>query len=356
MRIPSVTLKTNNFKQMKAAFKKYELQFKQQAGTSRGVLHKRTVWYLFLEKNKQTGLGECAPLPGLSKETPEEVETLLQSINDNPKKYVENPDLLNDLPSLKFALETALLDLKYGGERILFPSAFTEGKAGIPINGLIWMGEAGKMKAQIDTKLASGFQCIKLKIGAINFEEELKLLQGIRQRFNAEQITLRVDANGAFSPDEALPKLRKLAELQLHSIEQPIAAGNWEKMAKLCKESPLPIALDEELIGVNNREERIQLLNTIQPQYLVLKPSLHGGISGCNEWIELAGERSIEWWITSYLESNIGLNAIAQWAFTKNISMHQGLGTGLLYTNNVESPLEIRGEQLWFNPSKTFGM
>jgi len=341
---------------MKAGFNKYELQFKQQAGTSRGVLNTRVVWYLYLEENGHTGLGECAPLPGLSKETPEETETLLQSICDNPKKYVEGPDLLNELPSLKFALETALLDLKYGGERILFPSEFTEGQAGIPINGLIWMGEANKMKAQIDTKLASGFQCIKLKIGAINFEEELKLLQGIRQRYNPDQITLRVDANGAFSADEALIKLRELATLSLHSIEQPIAAGNWDNMARLCEESPLPIALDEELIGINNREEKIQLLDAIQPQYLVLKPSLHGGISGCDEWIELAEERSIGWWITSYLESNIGLNAIAQWAFTKNVSMHQGLGTGQLYTYNIESPLEIRGEQLWFNPSKTFGI
>ena len=341
---------------MKAGFKKYELQFKQQAGTSRGVLDSRTVWYLFLEENGITGIGECAPLPGLSKETPEEIETQIQQLCASPTLFRENPELLKDTPSLLFALETALLDLKYGGEHILFPSEFTEGKAGIPINGLIWMGETNKMKSQIDAKLSSGFQCIKLKIGAINFEEELKLLQGIRQRYTPEQITLRVDANGAFLTNEAIQKLRELTEFQLHSIEQPIAAGNWEIMAKLCKESPLPIALDEELIGINHRFKKIELLDTIHPQYLVLKPSLHGGISGCDEWIELAEERSVGWWITSYLESNIGLNALAQWTFTKNVRMHQGLGTGQLFTNNIDSPLEIRGEQLWFDPSKRFEM
>ena len=341
---------------MIARFKKYQLQFKQQAGTSRGALNTRIVWYLFLEENGQTGLGECAPLPGLSIETPGQIETLIRTISDNPEKYIESPDLLNDLPSLKFALETAILDLKNGGKRILFPSAFTNGRAGIPINGLIWMDKAEKMQEQIDAKLSGGFRCIKLKIGAIDFAKELELLQGIRQAYNPRQITLRVDANGAFSPREAQQKLPQLAKLGLHSIEQPIAPGNWEDMAILCKESPLPVALDEELIGINDKGKKIQLLDTIHPQYLVLKPSLHGGISGCNEWIELAEERSIGWWATSYLESNIGLNAIAQWTFTKNIHVHQGLGTGQLFTNNIESPLEIRGEQLWSDLLKKFGM
>lgn len=341
---------------MKARFKKYELQFKKPAGTSRGVINTRTVWYLFLEEKGLNGLGECAPLPGLSKETAEETDALIRDVCKNPKHFIENIELLQEFPSMKFALESALLDLEHDGKRLLFPSAFTEGKAGIQINGLIWMDKADKMQAQIEAKLAAGFRCIKLKIGAIDFEKELELLQNIRQHFSAEQITLRVDANGAFHPNEAMEKLERLAQLRLHSIEQPIAAGNWEAMAQLCRTAPIPIALDEELIGINRRNEKIQLLDTIHPQYLVLKPSLHGAISGCNEWIELADKRKIGWWITSYLESNIGLNAIAQWTFTKNVSTHQGLGTGQLYTNNIDSPLEIRGEQLWFDPLKKFGM
>ncbi|WP_163710386.1 o-succinylbenzoate synthase [Mangrovibacterium lignilyticum] len=337
-------------------FKKYELEFKQAAGTSRGVLKNRTVWYLYLEENGKTGIGECAPLPGLSKEKPEQIDYLIEDVCSDPIHFSENEELLIDYPSLRFALETALLDLQNGGNRVLYPSAFTEGQAGIPINGLIWMNDAETMRQEIERKLEAGFRCLKLKIGAIDFEKELDLLQSIRERFSPDQITLRVDANGAFKVDEAREKLKRLAEFDLHSIEQPIAAGRWAELAKLCDDSPLPIALDEELIGLNKREDKELLLDMVRPQYLILKPSLHGGISGCDEWIELAEDRAIGWWITSYLESNIGLNAIAQWAFTKNVTMHQGLGTGQLFTNNIDSPLEIRGEQLWFDPAKGFGL
>jgi len=337
-------------------FKKYELQFKEPAGTSRGVLNMRTVWYLYVEENGQTGLGECAPLPGLSKETPEQIDFMIEDVCSDPMYFAQNKELLLDYPSLRFALETALLDLGNGGNRILFPSAFTKGDVGIPINGLIWMDDAETMRKQIESKLIMGFQCLKLKIGAIDFEEELGLLYSIRERFSPSQITLRVDANGAFKVDEALQKLGRLAELQLHSIEQPIAPGRWAVMAKLCDETPIPIALDEELIGINKREDKELLLDMVRPQFLVLKPSLLGGFAGCDEWIELAEDRRIGWWITSYLESNIGLNAIAQWTFTKNVKLHQGLGTGQLFTNNVESPLEIEGEELWFDPSVRFGL
>ncbi|WP_319481686.1 o-succinylbenzoate synthase [uncultured Draconibacterium sp.] len=341
---------------IKARYQKYELHFKQPAGTSRGVLKARTVWYLFLEEKGVTGIGECAPLQGLSFETPEQVEEQLENICNNPEPFINNIGLLQVLPSLKFALESALLDLKNGGKREPFPSAFTSGEVGIPINGLIWMNEIENMQDQIEDKLAAGFRCIKLKIGAKDFEQELKLLKAVRERFSSDEIILRVDANGAFDTHSASDKLKRLAGLQLHSIEQPIPAAQWDEMAELCKTTPLPIALDEELIGINKREEKIKLLDTIQPQYLVLKPSLHGGISGCDEWIKLASERSIGWWITSYLESNIGLNVIAQWAFTKDSKMHQGLGTGQLFTNNIDSPLEIRGEKLWFNTTKSFEM
>lgn len=339
---------------MIARYKKYELHFKRPASTSRGTYKSRIVWYLFLEENGKTGIGECAPLPGLSAETPEEVEKLLNEICANSSYFVENPDSVKNVSSVRFALETALQDLQNRGRQILFPTDFTKGNKGIPINGLIWMGEIDFMLQQIHEKLEAGFRCIKLKIGSLDFEKELEILSSIREKYAASQITLRVDANGAFQPDEAIEKLQKLAQFDLHSIEQPIAAGQWEKMAAICKASPVPVALDEELIGIHDKNEKMQLLNTIRPQYLILKPSLHGGLSGCKEWIKLAESRSIGWWVTSYLESDIGLNAIAQWTFQQNAKGHQGLGTGQLFTNNIPSGLEIRGEKLWFNPEKKF--
>ena len=339
---------------MIARYKKYELNFKSPVKTSRGEYQTRPVWFIFLNENGKTGIGECAPLAGLSAETPEQVEKILDEICNNPELFIENPELMKDISSVRFALETALLDLKNGGKQQLFPSAYSRGEKGIPINGLIWMGEEKFMQQQIQEKLDAGFHCIKLKIGGIDFEKEIELLKNIRQNFGAEKIILRVDANGALKPKEAIKKLQQLAQLQIHSIEQPIATGQWTEMANLCKESPVPVALDEELIGIHKISEKEKLLDTIQPQFLVLKPSLHGGFSGCDEWINLAEQRKIGWWITSYLESNIGLNAIAPWTFHKNAQGFQGLGTGGLFTNNFDSPLEIRGEQLWINPEKSF--
>ena len=330
---------------MKASFAKYSLNFKRPAGTSRGIYITRDVWFLFLENNGITGVGECAPLPGLSKETPEQVTQQLKQICHDPLKFIEKPYTFKDTPSVHFALESALLDLKNGGKQILFPSSFTSGKEGIIVNGLIWMSTFENQKKQILEKIDAKFSCIKLKIGSLNFEEDLKMIEFIREQ-NPE-VTIRVDANGAFLPEEAQAKLKCLARYNIHSIEQPVAAGNYDKMACLCAGSIIPVALDEELIGINCIQQKEELLNKIHPQFLVLKPSLHGGISGCEEWIELAEERSIGWWITSYLESNIGLNAIAQWAYTKNIKIPQGLGTGQIFTNNVESSLELRGEKLW---------
>ncbi len=339
---------------MIARYKKYVLLFKRKAKTSRGEYQTRPVWFLFLSENGKTGIGECAPLAGLSTETPEQVEKKLNEISKKPEIFIENPLLTESVSSVRFALETAWHDLKNGGIQQPFRSDFSEGKTGIPINGLIWMGEEKFMQQQIQEKLETGFRCIKLKIGGIDFEREIELLKSIRKNFGAEKITLRVDANGAFHPTVAKEKLRRLADLQIHSIEQPIAAGQFQEMAKLCSETPIPVALDEELIGIYSIQEKEELLDTIRPQFLVLKPSLHGGFSGCDEWIELAEQRKIGWWITSYLESNIGLNAIAQWTFHKNAQGFQGLGTGSLFTNNFESPLEIRGEKLWLNPEKIF--
>ena len=255
---------------------------------------------------------------------------------------------LQEWSSIRFGVEMAFADLRQGGKRIYFPSAFSAGEAGIEINGLIWMGDRETMLQRIRAKLDAGFHCIKVKIGAIDFQSELDLLKFIRRRFGREDVELRVDANGAFAPETALERLDALAKYDLHSIEQPIRAGQWEEMARLTSESPLPIALDEELIGCNTLEGKQKLLSAIRPQYIILKPSLHGGVCGGNEWISEAEKRQIGWWITSALESNIGLNAIAQWCATFDNPLPQGLGTGLLFTDNVEMPLEIRKDCLWF--------
>ena len=253
---------------------------------------------------------------------------------------------LEEWSSIRFGVEMALQDLAMGGRQLYFPSAFTEGRLAIEINGLIWMGDKSTMLQRIQQKLEAGFHCIKLKIGAIDFEAELSLLQYIRERFSREKVELRVDANGAFAPEEAMSKLEALAAFGLHSIEQPIRQGQWEEMAHLCRETPIPIALDEELIGVYGRKKKLELLEKVQPQYIILKPALCGGFSGAREWIELAEKRGIGWWVTSALESNIGLNALAQWVATLGNPMPQGLGTGQLYTNNLWSPLRQEGECL----------
>lgn len=327
------------------------LHFKQQAGTSRGSYTTRDVWYLHLTSDKypdRVGIGECAPLPKLSCDDMQGYESVLAHIcNEVTEQGGFSVESLRDYPSILFGLETAFRHLERGCFE-LWDTPFSRGEVGIPINGLIWMGDYKKMLEQIEAKMAVGFRCIKLKIGAINFEEELALLRFIRSHFSAKEVELRVDANGAFAPADAMEKLKRLAELDLHSIEQPIRAGQWEDMARLTAETPLPIALDEELIGINIPERKQCLLDSVHPQYIILKPSLHGGMAGGNEWIREAEKRNIGWWITSALESNIGLNAIAHWCATFNNPLPQGLGTGALFTNNVDMPLEVRKDSLWY--------
>lgn len=337
---------------MKTHFKKYILNFKQASGTSRGVYTRRDVWFIFLTDGTNTGIGECAPLPDLSIESPKKMSAKLLQVCEQIDYFIQFPEDLQNWPSIRFGLETALLDLQNGGRQILFPSAFTRGEQGIPINGLIWMGTPEFMKQQIRTKLDAGFRCIKMKIGAIDFETEFGLLKEIRKEFSSEEITLRVDANGAYSYQTALENLKRLSDLQIHSIEQPIEAGRWNEMAELCRQSPVPIGLDEELIGIISEKEKLKLIENIRPAYLILKPSLHGGFAGCEKWIGLANKNSVGWWITSALESNIGLNAIAQWTFQQNIKTEQGLGTGQLFNNNFDSPLQIEGDHLWFRQKK----
>ena len=327
------------------------LHFKQPAGTSRGVYTTRKMWLVSLSDGNRTGVGECAPLPDLSCDAlPDEL--YVSKLNVFCRDLCETGEIdveaLRDYPSMLFGLETALLNFRNGGK--LFDTAFSRGEEGIPINGLVWMGNYDEMLQRMEEKLEKGFRCVKLKIGAIDFEQELDLIKRIRDRFSFHEVELRLDANGAFKYEEALYKLELLSQYAIHSIEQPIRQGQWAYMAELCRESPLPIALDEELIGVNDPEMKTHMLNIIRPRYIILKPSLHGGMTGCREWIDAAREQSIGSWITSALESNIGLNAIAQYAsivYGPQITMPQGLGTGQLFTDNIPMPLEIRGDMLF---------
>ena len=325
------------------------LHFKQPAGTSRGVYTTRKSWFIHLSDGERTGVGECAPLPDLSCDArPDYKEKLEEFCEEFCRRQELNIDLMRDYPSMLFGLETALLSLQRGDQ--LFDTAFSRGEEGIPINGLVWMGNHEEMLKRMAEKLEKGYRCVKLKIGAIDFEEEMDLVKRIRDRFSFHEVELRLDANGAFPYEEALYKLELLSQYAIHSIEQPIKAGQWAYMAELCRESPLPIALDEELIGVNDPEMKGHMLNVIKPAYIILKPSLHGGMAGCREWIAVAQERGIGSWITSARESNIGLNAIAQFAsdvYGDDIHIPQGLGTGLLFTDNIPMPLEIRGDKLW---------
>ena len=342
---------------MKATYKKYILNFKKPSGTSRGIMTEKETWFLILEENRKIGIGECGILRTLSIDDRPDYEEKLQWVCDNIHLGKDTLwEALIEFPSIQFGVEMAFLSLISKTPFELFPSEFTLAEENMLINGLVWMGEEHFMKLQIEDKLAQGFSCIKLKIGAIDFDKELNLLQFIRQNFDAKTIEIRVDANGAFSTNEALEKLNKLAQFELHSIEQPIKANQIEAMKLLCKKTPFPIALDEELIGVFGFENKQELLEKIQPQYIILKPSLIGGFKGTLEWITIAENLNIGWWITSALESNIGLNAITQFTFTLQNSLPQGLGTGGLYTNNFDCPLEIENGKIHYNPKKNWNI
>lgn len=339
------------------------LHFKQPAGTSRGVYTKRRIWLVRVTDRSAVGVGECAPLPQLSCDDLPNYSEILRAKSEAFAAAIHQGDAavsaffetMRPYPSMLFGFETAWLtflnaSISAHPYPLLFDTPFSRGQQGIPINGLVWMGTFDEMQQRIEQKLAQGFHCVKLKIGAIDFDAELELLKMIRQRFGPREVELRVDANGAFAFDEALYQLEMLSQYALHSIEQPIRAGQWANMAELCRESPLRIALDEELIGINDPEQKRQMLNIIRPAYIILKPSLHGGMLGCREWIDIARDMGIGSWITSALESNIGLNAIAQFCsevYGDNIKMPQGLGTGLLFTDNIGHPLEIRGDKLY---------
>ncbi|MHA4738863.1 o-succinylbenzoate synthase [Dyadobacter sp. MSC1_007] len=348
---------------LKIVYKPHTLHFRKEAGTSRGVLTQKTSWILTVtdsEKPGVTGYGECGPLPGLSVDDLPDFEAQLAEVcaifNDlDLDVFPFNLGIILDqlvpahLPSVRAGLEMALLDIMNGGRRILFKNGFSENRQGILMNGLIWMGSFENMVEQVEEKLARGFSTLKMKVGAIDFDQECRVLEMVRSRYSKEEITLRVDANGAFTADNVSERLRSLAEFDLHSIEQPIKAGQHELMADLCASSPVPVALDEELIGISDYREKFALLKKLMPPFIILKPTLLGGFRHTGEWIEIANRLHIGWWITSALESNIGLNAIAQYTASFNNPLPQGLGTGQIYTNNFESPLTVEGGHLHYD-------
>ena len=339
---------------LRARYAPYRLQFKEPSGTSRGVMTYKDCYMVQLYDDthpERVGWGECALFRGLgSDDRPEYEQVLAEACRlVGLLPFDEVLDRLAEWTSIRFGFETARQELCGWRD---YPSRFDKGEHPITINGLVWMGDKATMLRRIEEKLDAGFRCVKLKIGAIDFDAELDLLRMVRGRFSRNEIELRVDANGAFSPDEAPRKLDALARYDLHSIEQPIKAGQWEAMAQLCATTPIPIALDEELVACRKvtPELTAQMLDTIKPQYIILKPSLTGALSGTNQWIKAATERGIGWWITSALESNIGLSAIARYTASLSTQMPQGLGTGGLYTNNIPSPLQQIGEVLTCNP------
>lgn len=331
---------------LRARYKKYTLNFRMPAGTSRGILLSKDSYFLIISDSNRpgvAGIGECSILKGLSPDDRPGLEEKLRKVClQLPIASEEWEESLSEWPAIRAAVEMALTDLEMGGERLLFPSAFTRAETAIPVNGLIWMGQTDFMLQQIDEKISKGFRVIKMKVGAVGFADELNLIRHIREQYAADEISIRLDANGAFLPGEATDKLHRLAVYDIHSIEQPIMAGQRSAMAEICRTSPIPVALDEELIGLCKWSEKVKLLEQIKPQFIILKPSLLGGFGASAEWLKLAEQMDAGWWVTSALESNIGLNAIAQWTATLNNSLPQGLGTGSLFTNNFPSPLHVQ--------------
>jgi len=343
---------------VQASYIAHPLVFVRPVGTSRGVLEEKPCWFIKLTSQEgESGIGEVSFIPGLSVEEEEELEIQVDHIcklicrgEMDPRQH------LPALPGVQFALETAVRDMETGGKQMLYPSKFTQGQVGIPTNGLIWMGAKDFIISQVREKLQLGFRVLKLKVGSLVFSEELDVLRWIRSEIGKADLEIRLDANGAWSLEEALKKMNQLNRYGIHSIEQPIAPGQMKALMLLCGESVIPVALDEELIGIRDPLERSSLLEQVRPAYIILKPGLLGGIAEASDWINRAEESDIGWWITSALESNVGLNAIAQWTWHRGVSRHQGLGTGALYTNNIPSPLQMSREQLWYRSENAWDL
>ncbi len=344
---------------LQATYIPHKLKFITPGGTSRGVLTEKSSWYILLSDTVSpniVGVGECSILPKLSIDDRNDYEDKLKEVCLNINNYRSTYHIeLKEWPSIRFAVEMALLDLDNGGQKMIYNTKFFYGKKNIAINGLIWMGDIDYMKSQLTQKLNEGFDCIKIKIGALDFDKEIALIKEIRNSYSSNIIEIRVDANGAFKPEDALYKMQQLYKLDIHSIEQPIKVKQWKEMSRICKESPLPVALDEELIGIHENKIKKEMLEQIQPSYIILKPSLIGGFKASEEWISVAEDLNIGWWATSALEGNIGLNAIAQWTSTFDSLMPQGLGTGKVFSNNIDSPLFVQEGHLCYRQNQEWG-
>jgi o-succinylbenzoate synthase len=336
-------------KNFKASYFTRDFNFRFKAKTSRNTLTQKRSWFILLSDGHHMGIGEASPIWGLSPESESDYQEQIELVVARPQHFLEHRELLRHHPSIQFALETAIKGIKGQSTFHLHTTPWTLGQQGQKINGLVWMGDKAFMVEQVKKKLEDGFTCLKLKVGSLDHDAEISIIRAIRNEFSASSLEIRLDANGAFGA-KALGHLQDYDSYEIHSVEQPIAPGNWTQMRELCASSPIPIALDEELIGVTGLDEQVRLLDTIKPAFLILKPSLLGGTQACDEWIDLAKERTIGWWATSMLESDLGLNAIAQWVSTHQPKLPQGLGTGQLFSNNIPSPLNIRGEELWYNP------
>jgi len=336
---------------MKLQIFSYKLQFIKPATTSRGSMDFHQVYYIQIGDGIKIGIGEAAPLKGLSTDysTVKDGLKLLKEHYNDGVPIVDIP--LDDFPSVKFAFETALNDYTHGGKHIIYDTPFTSSNKPIETNGLVWMSNSKSMLNEALTKVDEGFTTIKFKVGSLDFDEECRMIEQLRKYYNSWKITIRLDANGAFANTDALEKLKELKRFDLHSIEQPIKAGQWDLMEELVSKTPIDIALDEELININVYNDADQMLKKIKPHYIILKPTLLGGFTNSDQWIKFAEKYCKGWWATSALESNIGLNAIAQWASKYKNPMPQGLGTGLLYTNNLLSPLQLQDGYLLYNPS-----
>ena len=342
---------------MHASYFKHYLKFLIPSGTSRGVLTEKESWFIIIKEEDKIGIGECSIIKGLSPDPFFEIEKKLEFICQNIQLgFKELSKTIESFPSLMFGLETAYLSLKNDNPFEFENSSFVRGEKNIPINGLIWMGNISEMKEQVKKKIESGFDCIKIKIGSLDFNLECELLKQLRDEFKKSDIEVRLDANGAFAYQVAMDRLKRLSDYDIHSIEQPIAVKQWDQMSLICEQSPIDIALDEELIGIKSEIEKNNLLSKINPSYIILKPSLLGGLSKSDSWIKSANSLNIEWWSTSALESNIGLNAISQWVFNKHTKLYQGLGTGGLYSNNIDCPLFIENGKLCYDSQKKWDL
>jgi len=341
---------------------KHTLRFIKPAKTSRGEYIEKTAYLLWIVTETFKVCGEASPLSDLSVDGKVDFSNIVQPYENQFLTFEDLHNLLEDwmpYPSLRFALYSAILKAKFQANRIAIQqptksqvwieNEFTHGKEGMKINGLVWMNSIDAMYEEAIHKINAGFTCIKLKVGALDFDAECRLIEKIRKQFSPFKVEIRLDANGGFKNGDALFQLEDLKRFNIHSIEQPIQANQPDLMQEICAKSPIHIALDEELIGIDVNNS-LNLMKKIKPKYIILKPTLLGGFDFCDIWIQHAVSQNVGWWSTSALEGNIGLADIAQWVSAYKPTMPQGLGTGSLFVKNFDPHTKVVGETMFFLP------